>query len=81
MPAVSPTEDPPGPAFPRLPGPLRFLVRFTTRFIGAGGILLKETTDSPAVYDVASDVGYVRAKVVDSMGWVAWTQPLFVQAR
>jgi len=52
--------------------------KYTTHFIGAGGIVLKETTDSPAIYEIDSDVGYVRAKVMDSMGYVAWTQPLFV---
>ena len=36
------------------------------------------TVRSPAVYELDSDVGYVRAKVMDSMGYVAWTQPLFV---
>ena len=54
--------------------------KYTTEFIGAGGVVLAETTGNPAVYDVDSDVGYVRAKVTDSMGWVAWTQPLFVNA-
>jgi len=55
--------------------------RYTTQFIGAGGVVLAETTDNPSVYHVDSDVGYVRAKVTDSMGWSAWTQPLFVHTR
>lgn len=53
--------------------------KHSTQFIGAGGVVLEQTTDNPAVYTVTSDVGYVRAKVMDSMGYVAWTQPIFVR--
>ena len=52
--------------------------RWTTTFVGAGGHILHETVDNPAVYELTRDVGYVRAKVVDSGGRVAWTQPVFV---
>ncbi|HSM04165.1 MAG TPA: CehA/McbA family metallohydrolase [Longimicrobiales bacterium] len=52
--------------------------RYTTVFIGAGGEILGETIEDPAVYELTRDVGYVRAKVVDSMGYAAWTQPVFV---
>jgi hypothetical protein len=52
--------------------------KHTTHFIGAGGTLLKETTAGVAVYELDADVGYVRAKVTDSAGWAAWTQPVFV---
>jgi hypothetical protein len=52
--------------------------RYTTLFIGAGGEILQETFDDPAVYELTRDVGYVRAKVIDSMGYAAWTQPVFV---
>ena len=55
--------------------------RYTTEFIGAGGISLGQSTENPAVYELTEDVGYVRAKVVNSMGAVAWTQPVFVEAR
>ena len=53
--------------------------RFTTVFIGAGGRELARTGDNPAVYELADDVGYVRARVTDSMGYHAWTQPVFVR--
>ncbi len=52
--------------------------RYTTVFIGAGGEILGESIDDPAVYELTRDVGYVRAKVIDSMGYAAWTQPVFV---
>jgi len=55
--------------------------RYTVRFIGRGGRVLKTVSAPP--YDVAitGDEGYVRAKVVDSNGLTAWTQPVFVPAR
>lgn len=53
--------------------------RFTTAFIGAGGRELARTGDNPAVYELADDVGYVRARVTDSMGYRAWTQPVFLR--
>lgn len=55
--------------------------RYTTVFVGAGGRVLASTGDNPAVYDLADDVGYVRARVTDSMGYHAWTQPVFVRRR
>lgn len=54
--------------------------RYTTTFVGADGRVLARSVDNPAVYDLTEDVGYVRAKVVDSMGYAAWTQPVFVLA-
>ncbi len=52
--------------------------RYTTHFIGGGGALLGTSSENPAIFDLETDVGYVRAKVVDSGGRVAWTQPIFV---
>ncbi len=52
--------------------------RYRTTFIGRDGEVLSESVDNPAVFDLIEDVGYVRAKVTDSMGYVAWTQPAFV---
>jgi hypothetical protein len=53
--------------------------RYTTTFIGAGGEELARTAEDPAVYRLRGDETYVRAKVVDSSGAVAWTQPVFVE--
>jgi hypothetical protein len=38
-------------------------------------------TPPPVVYDIRGDEGYVRAKITDSNGYVAWTQPVLVPAR
>jgi hypothetical protein len=55
--------------------------RYTIQFIGRGGRVLKESVASPAEYDIIGTEGYVRAKVLDSNGQMAWTQPEFVPAR
>jgi len=40
-----------------------------------------EPVAPPAVYELRGDEGYVRAKVVESNGAMAWTQPVMVPAR
>ncbi|MDO8834983.1 MAG: CehA/McbA family metallohydrolase [Vicinamibacterales bacterium] len=55
--------------------------RYTVRFIGRGGQMLKEVTAAPYQYDIVGTEGYVRAKVVDSNGLIAWTQPVVVGQR
>ena len=52
--------------------------RHTTTFIGARGRVLATTGDSPAVYVPDGTETYVRARVTDSMGYHAWTQPVFL---
>ena len=52
--------------------------RNTTTFIGSGGRVLAISTDNPAVYVPDGSEGYVRARVRDSMGYHAWTQPVFL---
>ncbi len=52
--------------------------RYRTTFIGRDGEVLAESVDNPAEFELIEDVGYVRAKVTDSMGYVAWTQPVFL---
>jgi predicted metal-dependent phosphoesterase TrpH len=52
--------------------------KFTTRFIGAGGRVLLESGENPAVYELDGPEVYVRAVVRDSGGWRAWVQPAFV---
>ena len=46
-------------------------------FIGNSGRVLKQSDENPAVYEIEGTEGYVRAKIVDSNGLVAWTQPVF----
>ena len=55
--------------------------RYTIQFIGQGGRILTEAIASPATYDITGSEGYVRAKILDSNGQTAWTQPVFVSAR
>ncbi len=52
--------------------------KYTTTFIGSAGKVLKETGGNPAVFELDGPTGYVRARVRDSGGWFAWTQPVFV---
>jgi predicted flavoprotein YhiN len=54
--------------------------KYTVQFVGKGGRVLRETGSSPAQYPFSGDEGYVRVKVVDSNGWMAWTQPVRVAA-
>jgi hypothetical protein len=55
--------------------------KYTIHFIGQGGRVLKEAIASPAQYDITGSEGYVRARVIDSNGQTAWTQPVFVSQR
>lgn len=50
--------------------------RFTTEFIGRGGRVLRTVTGSTASYTIMGNEGYVRARVTDSQGRRAWTQPV-----
>jgi hypothetical protein len=52
--------------------------RYTVQFIGRSGKLLKEVTANPAVYAFNGNEFYVRAKVIESNGKAAWTQPVFL---
>ena len=70
-----------GPASIRITIRERAFEKYRVQFIGRGGLLLKEATASPASYDIRGDEGYVRAKILDSNGRVAWTQPVRVGAR
>jgi hypothetical protein len=52
--------------------------KYRIQFIGSGGRLLHEVLESPAEYVFRGDEGYVRAKVIESNGRVAWCQPFRV---
>ena len=49
------------------------------QFIGKGGRVLSEVHASTATYTFTGTEGYVRAKVIDSGGDVAWIQPVFIK--
>ena len=51
--------------------------KYRVQFIGRNGAILGEATASPAVYEFKGDELYVRAKVIESNGKLAWTQPVW----
>lgn len=53
--------------------------RYTTEFIGRGGRVLATVTGTSASYSITGGEGYVRARVTDSQGRRAWTQPVWVE--
>ncbi len=50
--------------------------KYRVQFIGGAGRVLSEVADSTASYTFKGDEGYVRARVLESNGLVAWTQPV-----
>jgi hypothetical protein len=50
--------------------------KYVIQFIGRQGALLSEAIVSPATYTFRGDESYVRAKVIESNGKVAWVQPI-----
>lgn len=55
--------------------------KYRTAFIGMDGKVLSETATNPAVYEIKGNEGYVRAKIFESNGKNAWTQPYFISAK
>jgi hypothetical protein len=53
--------------------------RYRVQFIGERGQLLQEGLEPTSTYHFRGDERYVRAKVIESNGAVAWTQPVFRQ--
>lgn len=53
--------------------------KYTVQFIGQWGKVLKEVTTNPAIYTFDGAESYVRAKVSESNGKAAWTQPVFIK--
>ncbi len=51
--------------------------KYRVQFIGTNGHLLSEVTSSPAEYAFRGQELYVRAKVLESNGRLAWTQPVW----
>ncbi len=52
--------------------------KYRIQFIGRNGRLLRESIESAATYDIRGDEGYVRARVLESNGRMAWCQPVVV---
>lgn len=53
--------------------------RYLTEFIGHGGRVLATSTTLRPVYRITGNEGYVRARVSDSSGRMAWTQAVRVR--
>lgn len=52
--------------------------KYRIEFIGRGGRVFAESAQSPATYRFKGNELYVRAKVYESNGKLAWTQPIYV---
>jgi hypothetical protein len=52
--------------------------KYRIQFIGKGGRLLKDVAEPAAIYQLRGDEGYVRARVLESNGRMAWCQPLIL---
>jgi hypothetical protein len=50
--------------------------RYRIQFIGKQGAILSEALASPATYTFKGNESYVRAKVIESNGKLAWVQPV-----
>ena len=50
--------------------------RYRIQFIGDGGRILADVPESAATYPITGTEGYVRARVLESNGLRAWTQPV-----
>jgi hypothetical protein len=55
--------------------------KYRIQFIGQGGRVLREVAEPEARYPFTGDERYVRARVLESNGALAWTQPVGVGAQ
>ncbi len=53
--------------------------KYRVQFIGRHGRVLQESATTEAAYQPKGDEGYVRVKVIESNGAVAWTQPVMIR--
>jgi hypothetical protein len=54
--------------------------KYRIQFIGRNGRVLRESIEATASYEIRGDEGYVRARVLESNGRVAWCQPVMVRS-
>ncbi len=52
--------------------------KYTIQFVGRGGRVLAEVQEPRATYRPRGDEGYVRARILESNGDMAWTQPVIL---
>ena len=55
--------------------------KYRIQFIGKGGRVLRDAPEPTATYEIRGDEGYVRARVLESNGRMAWVQPVMVSSR
>jgi hypothetical protein len=53
--------------------------RYLTEFIGRNGRVLASSTTLRPSYRIQGNEGYVRTRISDSSGRMAWTQPVRVR--
>ena len=53
--------------------------KYRIQFIGKGGKVLHESIETKAEYVFKGHEGYVRARVLESNGRIAWVQPVIVR--
>ena len=53
--------------------------KYRIQFIGKGGRILREAVEPSSTYTFSGDEGYVRARVLESNGRMAWVQPVVVK--
>jgi hypothetical protein len=53
--------------------------KYRIQFVGRNGRVLQESLDSPATYRFQGGAGFVRARVIESNGQMAWGQPVMVK--
>jgi hypothetical protein len=53
--------------------------KYRIQFVGRNGRVLQESLDSPATYRFQGGEGFVRARVIESNGQMAWGQPVVVK--
>ena len=53
--------------------------KYRIQFIGSGGKVLQESLEPNGVYKIKGSEGYVRAKIYESNGRLAWTQPMMLK--
>jgi hypothetical protein len=52
--------------------------KYRIQFIGRNGTILRESLEPTATYTIRGKKGYIRVKVIESNGKMAWTQPVML---
>ena len=53
--------------------------KYRIQFVGRNSKVLQESVESPATYQFTGGEGFVRARVLESNGQIAWCQPVLVK--